>query len=101
MVSTPHGRIRARSTARGEVVCCIRPEALVMDAPQATNCLTGRVKDATYLGDQAQLALRLPPVNGEEQEILLQLHYPRGILASPGQEVRACFEPEDVIVVPA
>ncbi len=100
-VDTPYGRIRARGTARGEVTCCIRPEALTLGAGPSANCLTGRVKEVTYLGDQAQLVLTLAAPGAETEEVSLLLHNPKGTLAEPGQEVRACFEPEDVIVVTA
>lgn len=99
MVNTPYGGIRARGTARGEVTCCIRPEALTLGGP-AANRLTGRVRETTYLGDQAQLVLVLS-VPGAEEEISLLLHNPRGALPKPGSVASACFEAEDVIVLPA
>ncbi len=99
-VDTPFGRIRALSTLRGEVTCCIRPEAIVLGTAASVNCLTGRVKEVTYLGDQAQLVLTLA-APGAEEEVSLLLHNPKGALAQPGQVVQACFEAEDVIVLPA
>jgi len=98
IVRTPYGTIRARGEERGDVICCIRPEALSLNAGEAVNRLRGTVEDVTYLGDQEQVVLRLSAA-GATHEIQLMLHHPTRPLASPGEEVTVGFSAEDVILL--
>jgi len=98
IVRTPYGAIRACGEERGDVICCIRPEALSLDAAEAANRLSGTVEDATYLGDQEQVVLRLSAA-GATHEIQLMLHHPTRPLTSPGEQVTVGFAAEDVILL--
>ena len=102
IVVTPFGKIRAAGRHSGKVVCCIRPEALVLGAgSESANRLRGKVKDVTYLGDQEQVVLRMSAPGGAEEDVHLLLHHPTASLLAPGEIVEAGFSPEDVILVPA
>ena len=102
-VDTPYGPVRSSTRAQGPVLCCIRPEALTLCSPAApapANRIRGLVRDATYLGDQEQLALRIASPTGEAQEdVHLLLHHPTTPPPQTGQSVEVAFAPEDVILV--
>jgi iron(III) transport system ATP-binding protein len=102
-VATPYGPLRSTSRAQGRVLCCIRPEALALcrpGAPAPANRIGGVVRDATYLGDQEQLSLRLASATGEAPEdVHLLLHHPTTPPPQTGESVEVAFAPEDVILV--
>jgi len=101
-VRTPFGTIRSASRASGRVLCCIRPEALTpcSGGPGPVNRIRGVVRDATYLGDQEQVALRIASDDGTAPgEMLLLLHHPKAAVARAGETLEVGFAPEDVILV--
>ena len=103
-VKTAYGPIRSALKGQGRVLCCVRPEALTLCAPGApapVNRIRGVVRDATYLGDQEQVVLRIASASGDAQEdVNLLLHHPTSALARAGESIEVGFAPEDVILVP-
>jgi len=100
LIHTAYGIIRAKANASGRVLCCIRPEALALNADDCPNKLVGTVQDVTYLGDQEQIVLRLSAEDGEAEDIQLLLHGSQVVSAAVGDKITAGFNPEDVILLP-
>ncbi|MEX2213195.1 MAG: ABC transporter ATP-binding protein [Phycisphaeraceae bacterium] len=85
----------------GNVTCCVRPEAIRILSPKATdegsdgaNTFTAKRLDTTYLGEVAQHHLLLP---GKVKVTVFELN-PKPQKFN-GDEVRVGFDPEDVVVL--
>lgn len=100
LVETGLGLLKAAGNGSGAVLCCIRPEALRLEADEAENRLRVRVDDATYLGDQEQVTVQATASDGTLHELLLLRHHPTAGGVRPGAEVTLGFGSKDVVLLP-
>ena len=92
-LATPVGTLRTRDTrASGDVLCCVRPEAIKIDSEAATP--TCSVEESVYLGDIAQSVVRAGDV-----KVRLSIINPRQAL-EVGSKVSLKIDPDDVAILP-
>jgi iron(III) transport system ATP-binding protein len=106
-VSTPAGMLTGRSTRKiptgAKAVCSIRPEAIRVGSPGTLNgnALSGKVAQTTYLGEIAQLDVRVHP-GAAGADVPLKVSVINPTAAPPaGEEVSLSIDPADVVVLPA
>ena len=80
-----------------KAICCIRPEAIALEAPRlsATNPLRAKVEREVFLGEVRHVYLRL----GERTLACYRLHA-HSVETGVGREVDCVIAPEDVVVLP-
>ena len=100
-VRTASGVIRAvergRFTEGQKVVCSVRPEAVRLGRPEpGENALPAEVVHVTYLGEQEQTLLHLPPDKAPAHSLRLTSQS-----VEPGaKDAHACFNPAHVRLLP-
>jgi putative spermidine/putrescine transport system ATP-binding protein len=100
---TALGPVRAPGhfAAGSRVVVAVRPEAVTLsDAPAeaATNRISARVSEISFLGSRTQLHLDLP-AEGEDRGVVELPRLPEGV--QPGSRVTLAFREADTMVFPA
>lgn len=105
VVSTPLGKFTGvfgnpakRVTPQAAVTLSIRPEAWrIRTERRDQNCVTGRIGEATYLGEVAQYEF-VPTHAGDQSLAILEMN-PRFVGAPREKELFATVDPEDVVVL--